>query len=94
MTKFLHWRTMTWAVVLWSGYVATWTVITGSGPAILTVWWLAGLVVFGPLWLATQPRFRQGRGLDGLFVRPGWTRRRVVNLHRTHRGTEPRRDAG
>ena len=31
MTNFLHWRKMTWVVVLWSGYLATWAVITGSG---------------------------------------------------------------
>ena len=46
MTNFLHWRKMTWVVVLWSGYLATWAVITGSGVAILAVWWLVGLVVF------------------------------------------------
>ena len=70
MTNFLHWRKMTWTLVLWSGYIATWTVITGSGPAIVTLWWLVGLAVFGPLSFATR-LFRQGRGLDGLFVWPG-----------------------
>ena len=45
MTNFLHWRKMTWALVLWSGYVVAWTVITGSGPAIFTLWWLAGTIV-------------------------------------------------
>ena len=45
MTSFLHWRKMTWALVLWSGYVATWAVITGSGPAIVTLWWLVGMSV-------------------------------------------------
>ena len=63
MTNFLHWRKMTWALVLWSGYVATWAVITGSGPAIVTLWWLAGMIVLGSLWLATQPLFQKGRGL-------------------------------
>jgi hypothetical protein len=93
VTNFLHWRKTTWALLLWSGYIATWALITGSGSAIVAVWWLAGLVVFRPLSSATQPLFRQGRSLDG-FVRPGWTHWRVVNLHRTNRGTDPRRDAG
>ena len=35
MTKFLHWRKTTWALLLWSGYLATWMVLTGSGPAIV-----------------------------------------------------------
>jgi hypothetical protein len=92
VTNVLHWRKMTWVVVLWSGYIATWAVITGSAPAILAVWWLAGLVVFRPRWAATQPLFGQGRGLDG-FVRLGWTHYRVVDLRRTSRGGEARRNA-
>ena len=94
MTNFLHWRKMTWALVPWSGYVATWAVITGSGPAIVTLWWLVGMIVLGSLWLATQPLFQEGRGVTGFFDRSGWTNWRGVNLHRTHRATEPRRDAG
>ena len=60
MTNFLHWRRMTWALVLWSAYVATWAAITGSGPAIVMLWWLAGMIVLGSLWLATQPLFQKG----------------------------------
>ena len=45
MTSFLHWRKMTWALVLWSGYVATWAVMAGSGPALVTLWWLIGTSV-------------------------------------------------
>ena len=54
MTNFLHWRKTTWALVLWSGYIATWAVITGSGPSMVILWWLVGLVIFRPLWFATQ----------------------------------------
>ena len=94
MTNFLHWRKMTWALVLWSAYVVVWTVITGSGAALFTLWWLAGTIVLGSLWLATQPLFQQSRGFDRLFVRPGWTSWRLVDLHRSHGGREePRRDA-
>jgi hypothetical protein len=94
MTNFVRWRKMTWALVLWSGYVATWAVITSPGPAIVSLWWLVGVILLGSLWLARQPLFRQGRGPTGFFVRPGWTDWRVVNLHRTHPATEPARDAG
>lgn len=94
MTDFLHWRKLTCALALWSGYVATWAVLTGSGPAIVTLWWLVGMIALGSLWLATQPRFQLGRGLNGLLVWAGWTNWPVVNLQRTHRTTEARRDAG
>jgi hypothetical protein len=94
MTNFLHWRKMTWALVLWSGYIATWMLITGPGQAIVALWWLAGMIALGSLWLATQPLFQQGRGLRGVFVRPGRGQWRVANLHRTHGATELRRNAG
>ena len=92
MTKFLHWRKMTWALALWSVYIATWTALSGDGPAMVALWWLAGTALLGALWLATQPLFQKGRGLSGLFVWPGWTDWRVVDLHRTHRAREPRRE--
>lgn len=93
MTRFLHWRKTTWAFVLWSEYIAAWTLITGPGPAMVALWWLAGMSVLGSLLFAKQPLFQQGPGLSGLFVWPGRTDARFVNLRRTHRA-EPRRDAG
>jgi hypothetical protein len=93
MTGFLHWRKATWALLLWSGYITTWAVITGSDPAMVVVWWLVGLVVFRPLWFMTQPLFRHGRG-PGALVPQGGTPWRVVDPHRTDRDTETRRDAG
>jgi hypothetical protein len=92
MTNVLHRRKMTLALMLWSVYVPTWAVISGSGPAIVMLWWLVGMAVFGSLWLATQSLFHKGRGLTGVFVRPGWTDWRVVDLHRTHQ-VESRHDA-
>ena len=47
--SFRHWHKMTWIRVLWSGYIATWTVATGPSLAIVVVWWLAGVIVFGQL---------------------------------------------
>jgi hypothetical protein len=93
MTDFIHWRKATWALLLWSGYIATWAVITGSDFTMVIVWWLAGLVVFRPLWVLTQPLLRQGRGPGGP-VRQGGTPWRVVSPHRTNPGTGARRDAG
>lgn len=61
MTSFLHWRKLTCALMLWSGYVAIWSVVTGSGPAMVTLWWLVGMTVLGSLWLGTQPLFQRGR---------------------------------
>jgi hypothetical protein len=93
MTNFLHWRKMTWAFVLWSGYIAIWAMITGAGTTVVAVW-LAGAIVASMLWFATQPVFQKGRGLSGFFVWPGWTDWRVVNLHRRHGAMQSRRDEG
>ena len=48
-------RNVTLALVLWSGYIATWTVITDAGAAMVALWWLAGIFVVGSLWVATLP---------------------------------------
>ena len=70
MTNVLHWRKTTWVLLLWGAYVPTWAVITGSGPGIVALWWLAGAIVFGVLWLGTQPLLRQGRGFSGIVSWP------------------------
>ena len=64
MTKVLRRPGMSWVLVLWSGYVVTWTVMSAAGPAPAALWWLAGLIVFGSLRLATKPLFRQGAWRD------------------------------
>ena len=92
MTNFLHWRKMTCALVLWSGYVVAWTVITGSGAALFTLWWLAGTIGCCSLWVATQP-VSPAPGFDRLFVRLGWTSWRLANLPRSHPASERRGDA-
>jgi hypothetical protein len=93
MTNFLHWRKMTWTLLAWSAAMTAW-ILTGRIDATrVGVLWAAGLIFLSLLWLATQPLFQQGRGLRGIFVKPGWGQLRVVNLHRTHRGPEPRHRA-
>jgi hypothetical protein len=60
--SFLRSRKLTWTCVLGSGYIATWQIVTGSGLAIVAVWWLVGMVVFGLLWLAPDRKpFRHAR---------------------------------
>jgi hypothetical protein len=36
-------RTTTWALALWSVYIAAWAAVSGSDPALVATWWLAGV---------------------------------------------------
>jgi hypothetical protein len=74
-------------------YIATWMVVSGSGPAIVALWWLAGMIVFDLLWLVTRSRSRQGGGLRRLFARPGHGQRRIPSLDESFSDTKPGRDA-
>ena len=72
MTNFLHWRRMTWTLLAWSAAMTAW-ILTGSIDATrVGVLWVAGMTFLSLLLLATQPLFQQGRGLSGIFVKPGW----------------------
>jgi hypothetical protein len=72
MGKALHSRRITWALVLWSAYVVSWTMITGSGQTLFTLWWLAGAIVLVGSFRVAAPLFRPGRtshhDLEGLIV--------------------------
>jgi hypothetical protein len=82
MTNFLHWRKMTWAIVLWSAAIVTWLLARDPGAAGVVLG-LVGTAGLGFVWFLTQPLFRKGRGLrHGFFVRPGRGHWRLVNLHR------------
>jgi hypothetical protein len=84
MTNFLHWRKMTWALLLWSVVMATWLLAGDSGAALVGLLWLVGAAGLGCLWFITQPLFRQGRGFrESFFVMPGRGKWRVVDLHRS-----------
>ena len=74
MTRFLHWRKMTWTLAVWSALMAGWLVasvfitshaasgmMNASGPWIVSIW-LVGLGLLGVLWFATRPLWRQGHG--------------------------------
>jgi hypothetical protein len=62
MTSFLHWHKLTWALVLWSAYLATWMVLTRSGPVIVVLWWLAGVGLLQLImqWGRIEPSRRHG----------------------------------
>ena len=82
MIRFVHWRKMTWALVLWSAAVVMWSVVVGP-TVLLGVAWLFGTAGLCLAWFMTQPLYLQGRGLQGgFFVRPGPGNWRVVDLHR------------
>ena len=64
MTRFLHWRKMTWAIAAWTAGVAVW--LLGSARvdlAIVTVW-LVVAVLLSVVWFGTRPLWSQGRGLS------------------------------
>jgi hypothetical protein len=83
MTNFLQWRKMTWILLLWSGAMVTWLLVAGPGAQLAGLLWLLGMVSLGFVWFASQPLFRQGRGLgNGFFVRPGRGNWRLVNRNR------------
>jgi uncharacterized protein (DUF58 family) len=84
MTNFLQWRKMTWALLLWSAAMTAWILIGSISATQVGVLWAAGMLLLGLLWLGTQPLFQQGRGLSGVFVKPGKGHWRGLNLHRTH----------
>jgi hypothetical protein len=74
MTRFLHWRKMTWTFAVWSALMAGWLVasafvsspaasgmMNASGAWIISLW-LVGVGFLGILWFTTRPLGRQGHG--------------------------------
>jgi hypothetical protein len=60
MKRFLKWRKMTWALLLWGALIGLWIV---SGTLVLAL--LAGalgLIVLSVIWFMTMPLWRQGHG--------------------------------
>jgi hypothetical protein len=61
MTRFLYWRKMTWAILVWSVAVIVWMIAGGAVMASFLVWSF-GTVVLTLLWFSTRPLWRQGHG--------------------------------
>ena len=61
MTSFLHWRKMTWAIVL-AGLLAIVWVIASAFSLFIILVCVGALGVLSVLWYLTEPLWRQGRG--------------------------------
>jgi uncharacterized membrane protein len=62
MTRFLHWRKMTWAIVLWAAGMAIWLLTSGDATVAVATW-LVGTVLLSVVWFGTRPLWRQGHGV-------------------------------
>jgi hypothetical protein len=62
MTRFLHWRKMTWAILLGSVAMAAW-IISGGPVVTIAFLWAFGLVFLGLIWFLSRPLWRQGHGV-------------------------------
>jgi hypothetical protein len=62
MTRFLHWRKMTWAILLWSSAMIAWVI---AGGAVLTsaLLWSLVFVALTAIWFVSRPLWRQGHGV-------------------------------
>ena len=70
MTRFLRWRKMTWAILLWSGVMVAWLPGSGPGVAVVASLWFVGLVVLSVTWFLSRPLWRQGHGARLRRLRP------------------------
>ena len=60
MTRFLQWRKMTWAIVVWAAAMA---VLTVSGGLVLTAMVsVLGLIALTAMWFMSRPLWRIGHG--------------------------------
>jgi Zn-dependent protease with chaperone function len=60
MTRFLHWRKMTWVLLIWT--VAMAAVALTFGPAIAFFAWSLGFATLSVMWFMTRPLWRRGHG--------------------------------
>jgi hypothetical protein len=61
MTRFLHWRKMTWAILVWSVAMVAWLIAGGAVTSSFLLWSF-GTVFLTLLWFMTRPLWRQGHG--------------------------------
>lgn len=60
MKRFLKWRKMTWALLVWGVLISLWIASGTSALAIMTG--ALGLIVLSGIWWSTRPLWRQGHG--------------------------------
>jgi hypothetical protein len=68
MRRFLHWRKMTWAILLWS--TATAAGMLSGNVALSFIAGLLGLITLSAIWFMTRPLWRQGHGARFRRLRP------------------------
>jgi hypothetical protein len=61
MTRFLHWRKMTWAILLWSVAMTAW-MIGGGAVVMISLVWSFGIVFLTLIWFSSRPLWRKGHG--------------------------------
>jgi lipopolysaccharide export LptBFGC system permease protein LptF len=62
MTRFIHWRRMTWAMVAFAAGMSVW-LLSSSGATVALVISLVGFVLLSVVWFGTRPLWRQGHGV-------------------------------
>jgi hypothetical protein len=60
MKRFLKWRKMTWALLVWGALIGLWMVSGAFWLALLTG--ALGLIALSVIWFMTMPLWRQGHG--------------------------------
>jgi hypothetical protein len=61
MTRFLHWRKMTWAILFWGVAMTAWLIASSAVVPSLLMWSFGTILLTG-LWFMTRPLWRQGHG--------------------------------
>jgi hypothetical protein len=61
MTRFFHWRKMTWAILIWGVVMTAW-IIGGAPVALNALLWSAGMIFLSLTWFLSRPLWRQGHG--------------------------------
>lgn len=62
MTRFLHWRKMTWVILLWSSAMIAWVIAGGAVVTSALLWSLVFVFLTG-IWFVSRPLWRQGHGV-------------------------------
>jgi uncharacterized protein (DUF58 family) len=60
MTRFLHWRKMTWVLVIWT--VALAAMVPTFGAVFAFFVWSLGFAGLSGIWFMTRPLWRHGHG--------------------------------
>jgi uncharacterized protein (DUF58 family) len=68
MTRFLHWRKMTWAILLWN--VAMVVLVVSGGLVLAFLVWTLGLIALSSIWFGSRPLWRVGHGARLRRLRP------------------------